>query len=93
MRGNLKPWGTLNILQPNYRYAHWTPFEDHTHAAIYSRVALADFLTAHRFDVIAASARFMPLTIKSRLLVAAWLIRAYRLHPSSRLANRCPTTV
>ena len=69
--------GTLTLLQPNYRYAYREYFDDYTHVAIYSHVSLADFLTAHGWEVLELHPRFLPLTIKSRLPVHPLLIRAY----------------
>jgi SAM-dependent methyltransferase len=69
--------GTLTLLQPNYRYAYREYFDDYTHVAIYSHVSISDFLTAQGWEVFEVHARFLPLTIKSRLPVHPWLIRAY----------------
>ena len=65
LRRKLSPHGTLNILQPNYRYAFREYFDDYTHVAIYSHVSLADFLVANGYRVIESRPRFLPLTIKS----------------------------
>lgn len=81
LRAKLAPSGTLTILQPNYRYAYREYFDDYTHVSVYSHVSLADFLTAHDFEVIAVRPRFLPLTIKSRLPVWPFLIRAYLCSP------------
>jgi SAM-dependent methyltransferase len=81
VRNKLKPGGTLNILQPNYRFAYREYFDDYTHVAVYSDRSLADFLGAHGFEVIDCRARFLPLTVKSRLPVSSLLIRLYLLLP------------
>jgi hypothetical protein len=47
LRRKLSPGGTLNILQPNYRYAYREYFDDNTHVAVYSHISLADFLAAN----------------------------------------------
>ena len=73
--------GTLNILQPNYRYAFREYFDDYTHRTVYSHVSLCDFLEAHGFEVIDCQPRFLPLTIKSRLPVSPTLIRLYLASP------------
>ena len=73
--------GTINILQPNYRYAFREYFDDYTHIAVYSHISLADFLTANGFDVIDVQPRFLPLTVKSRLPVFPPLIAAYLMSP------------
>lgn len=73
--------GILTILQPNYRYAYREYFDDYTHVAIYSHVSLADFLVANRFEIDSVRPRFLPLTLKSRLPVSPFLIRAYLRSP------------
>jgi len=73
--------GTLNILQPNYRYAFREYFDDYTHRTVYSHVSLCDFLEAHGFEVIDCHPRFLPLTVKSRLPVSPTLIRLYLASP------------
>jgi SAM-dependent methyltransferase len=73
--------GELAILQPNYRYAYREYFDDYTHVSVYSHVSLCDFLTANDFDVVHVAPRFLPLTVKSRLPVSPWLIRAYLASP------------
>ena len=73
--------GTLNILQPNYRYAFREYFDDYTHRTVYSHVSLCDFLEAHAFEVIECQPRFLPLTVKSRLPVSPTLIRLYLASP------------
>jgi SAM-dependent methyltransferase len=81
LRPKLRPGGTLNILQPNYRYAFREYFDDYTHVAVYSHISLGDFLTAHGYTVIESHPRFLPLTIKSRLPISPRLIQAYLLSP------------
>jgi hypothetical protein len=80
--------GTLNILQPNYRYAYREYFDDYTLISVFSHVSLADFLKANGFEVIEVRPRFLPLTIKSRLPVSPWLIRAYVTSPIKPLAKQ-----
>jgi SAM-dependent methyltransferase len=73
--------GTLNILQPNYRYAYREYFDDYTHVSVYSHISLADFLTAHGYEVIEVRPRFLPFTVKSRLPVSPLLIGLYLKSP------------
>jgi SAM-dependent methyltransferase len=77
LRTKLSPGGTLNILQPNYRYAYREYFDDYTHVSVYSHVSLADFLTANGYEVIDVRPRFLPLTVKSRMPVWPPLIGLY----------------
>jgi len=88
LRRKLASGGTLNILQPNYRYAYREYFDDYTHVSVFSHISLTDFLTANGFDVLEISPRFLPLTVKSRLPVSPWLIRAYLASPIKPLAKQ-----
>lgn len=88
LRGKLSTRGTLNILQPNYRYAYREYFDDFTHVAVYSHISLADFLTANGYQVLSVIPRFLPLTVKSRLPVSSWLIRAYLASPIKLLGKQ-----
>lgn len=88
LRRKLSPDGTLNILQPNYRYAYREYFDDYTHVTVYSHVSLADFLAANGFQVIETRPRFLPLTIKSRLPVHPFMIAAYLKSPIKPLAKQ-----
>ena len=88
LRRKLASGGTLNILQPNYRYAYREYFDDYTHVSVFSHISLTDFLRANGFDVLEVSPRFLPLTVKSRLPVSPWLIRAYLASPIKPLAKQ-----
>jgi SAM-dependent methyltransferase len=81
LRPKLSARGTLNILQPNYRYAYREYFDDYTHITVYSHVSIADLLTANGYEVIELIPRFLPLTVKSRLPASAGLIGAYLASP------------
>ena len=88
LRRKLASGGTLNILQPNYRYAYQEYFDDYTHVSVFSHISLTDFLRANGFDVLEISPRFLPLTVKSRLPVSPWLIGAYLASPIKPLAKQ-----
>jgi SAM-dependent methyltransferase len=88
LKKKLRPGGTLNVLQPNYRYAYREYFDDYTHVSVFSDRSLCDFLTAHGFRVIAVEPRFLPLTIKSRFPVVPILIRLYLLLPVKPFAKQ-----
>ncbi len=96
LRQKLKPGGTLNLLQPNYRFAYREYFDDYTHVTVYSDRSLCDFLAANGFEVLACRPRFLPLTVKSRLPVSALLIRLYILSPwkilGKQMLVRCTPT-
>jgi SAM-dependent methyltransferase len=81
LRAKLKPGGTLNILQPNYRFAYREYFDDYTHIAVYSDRSLSDFLANQGFHVIYCQPRFLPLTVKSALPVWPILVQLYLVLP------------
>ena len=80
--------GTLNILQPNYRYAYKEYFDDYTHVSVYSAAGLCDLLAAHGFEVADCQPRFLPLTIKSKAPVFAPLIQLYLALPIKPLGKQ-----
>lgn len=88
LKKKLRPGGTLNLLQPNYRYAYREYFDDYTHVSIFSDRSLCDLLAAHGFQVTAVEPRFLPLTIKSRFPVAPFLIRLYLRLPVKPFAKQ-----
>lgn len=88
LKTRLSSRGTLNILQPNYRYAYREYFDDYTHVAVYSHISLADFLTANGYEVIDVRPRFLPLTVKSRLPVFPPLIALYLASPFKPLGKQ-----
>lgn len=81
LKEKLRPGGTLNLLQPNYRFAYREYFDDYTHVAVYSDRSLCDFLAANGFEVIECRPRFLPLTVKGRLPVSSLLIKLYLMSP------------
>jgi SAM-dependent methyltransferase len=88
LRKILSPRGTLNIVQPNFRYAYREYFDDYTHIAIYTHVSLCDVLRLSGFDIVDVKPRFLPLSIKSRLPVRESLIRAYLASPIKPMAKQ-----
>jgi SAM-dependent methyltransferase len=81
LRAKMKTGATLNILQPNYRFAYREYFDDYTHVSVYSDRSLADFLEVNGFRVTEVHPGFLPLTIKSKLPVSSTLIRLYLASP------------
>jgi SAM-dependent methyltransferase len=88
LRSKLTAGGTLNILQPNYRYAYKEYFDDYTHVSVYSAAGLCDLLTARGFEIADCQPRFLPLTIKSRAPVFPALIRLYLALPVKPLGKQ-----
>lgn len=77
----LKPGGTLNIIQPNFKYAFREYFDDYTHREIYTETSLCAFLEDHGFEIVYCHPRFLPLSVISRIPVHPLLIRLYLLSP------------
>lgn len=89
LRKKLRPGGTLNILQPNFRLAYREYFDDYTHVSIYSNVSLCDFLQANGFTIIESVPGFLPFSIKSSATpVYPWLIRLYLSMPWKIMAKQ-----
>ena len=88
VRRVLRPDGTINIVQPNYRFCYKEYFDDYTHVSIYSDRSLADALNSAGFRVVECIPRFLPLTIKSRFPVRPMLIRAYLASPFKPLGKQ-----
>jgi SAM-dependent methyltransferase len=81
LRPKLSMRGQLMILQPNYRYAYREYFDDYTHVSVWTDTSICDFLSAQNFEVLNVQPKFLPLTVKSRLPVWPFLIRAWLLSP------------
>ena len=88
LRRKLRPGGSLTLLQPNWRYAYRAYFDDYTHVSVWSHVSLSDFLCANGWEIQEISPRFLPLTVKSRLPVHPWLIRAWLISPVKPLGEQ-----
>ena len=88
IRSKLKENGTINILQPNFKYCYREYFDDYTHVSIYSDKSLVDFLEVNGFKVLECNPRFLPLTIKSSLPVFPVLIRLYLKIPFKPLGKQ-----
>jgi hypothetical protein len=81
VRVKLSKHGTLTIVQPNYRYAFRQYFDDFDHKSVYTHVSLPDYLDANGYEVFLVEPRFMPLSVKGRLPVKPFLIRAWLASP------------
>lgn len=88
LRTKLSAEGTLNILQPNYRYCYREYFDDFTHVTVYTHVTLCDFLEANGWEVLECRPRFLPLTVKSRLPVWSPLVWLYLHSPLRPLGKQ-----
>lgn len=88
LRRKLSATGTLNIVQPNYRYCYREYFDDFTHTTVYSHVTLCDFLEAQGWEILECQPRFLPLTVKSRLPAWSFLIWLYLHSPLKPLGKQ-----
>jgi hypothetical protein len=80
--------GLLCLLQPNYSYAYREYFDDYTHITVYSHVTMCDFLRTCGYEIVDCKPRFMPLTVKSRVMVSSILIWLYLKAPMKPLAKQ-----
>jgi SAM-dependent methyltransferase len=80
-RPKLSERGTLNILQPNYRYSFREYFDDFTHVSVYSHVSMCDLLASAGYEVFECYPKFLPLTLRSRFPVSPYLIWLYLKMP------------
>jgi SAM-dependent methyltransferase len=73
----LRPGGRLAVIQPNFRIAPRRYFDDYTHRTVFSDVSLGDWLASGGFHITLVTARFLPLTVKSRLGAFSFLVPLY----------------
>jgi Methyltransferase domain len=89
VHGKLTGKGTVLVLQPNFRLApsHYFDFIDHS--MILTDVSLREALDAAGFGIREMKTRFLPLTSKSRIPKAPWLVSLYlRLPPAQWLLGK-----
>jgi SAM-dependent methyltransferase len=85
----LRPGGRFIIIQPNFRYAWRSYFDDYTHRAVFTDVSIAAMLRAQGFRVDRAQPRFLPYSMQgSRVPITSWLVKAYLLSPIKPFAGQ-----
>lgn len=84
----LRPGGRLILIQPNFRLAPRRYFDDYTHRTIWTDTSLGDLLVARGFRLARVEARFLPLTMKSRLSFGHRLVPLYLRLPYRPLAGQ-----
>jgi SAM-dependent methyltransferase len=84
----LNPGGRLILVQPNFRLAPRTYFDDYTHRTIFTDRSLGDLLAARGFEPVHTEARFLPMTMKSRLRGGSRLVPLYLRLPYRPLAGQ-----
>ena len=78
----LKPGGRLLIVQPNFRYAYRSYFDDYTHRSVFTDVSLPNLLRSRGFGIDLVRPKFLPYSMRDvRGGVPAWLVRAYLASP------------
>jgi SAM-dependent methyltransferase len=74
----LRPGGRFVIIQPNFRYAWRSYFDDYTHRSIFTDVSLPALLRAAGFRILTIAPKFAPYSMqRTRLPLTAWLVKAY----------------
>jgi SAM-dependent methyltransferase len=84
----LRPTGRLVLVQPNFRLCPREYFDDYTHVAIFTDRSLPDLLEVNGFRRRHVEARFLPLTMKSRLSFGHRLVPLYLRLPWRPLAGQ-----
>ncbi len=84
----LSPGGRIILVQPNFRLAPKTYFDDYTHRTIFTDRSLSDLLVARGFDLVHVEPRFLPMTMKSRLRGGSRLVPIYLRLPIRPLAGQ-----
>jgi len=88
LKKKLKNKGVVIALQPNFYYAFRQYFDDYTHKSIWTHISLADFFKSKGFQTVDVKPKFMPLTVKSRLPVNAFLINLYLKSPIKPISGQ-----
>lgn len=87
----LRPGGLFISMQPNYRLAYRTYFDDPTHRKVFSDVALRNFLLSHHFRIVREWPKFLPFSLASRprlLPLSPLVVRAYLHSPWKPFAGQ-----
>lgn len=84
----LAPDGVFIVVQPNFRLNPRRYFDDYTHRTIWTDQSLGDLLAASGFRIEHVEARFLPLSMRSRLSFAHRLVPLYLRSPLRPLAGQ-----
>ena len=80
--------GRWIIVQPNFKYAYRSYFDDFTHRTIFTETSLSDYLVNASFILEQKVARFLPLSFHSRLPKWPFLVRVYLRLPCRIFARQ-----
>jgi SAM-dependent methyltransferase len=87
--GLLKPGGRIVIIQPNFRYAWRSYFDDYTHRAVFTDVSLPALLRAHGLRIDRIQRRFLPYSMRGATMpIRPWIVRAYLRSPIKPMAGQ-----
>ena len=88
----LKPGGRLILMQPNFRYAYKSYFDDHTHKKVFTHVSLENFLVSYGFSVVYKMPKFLPYSMKgspaTKVPFLSLAVRLYLLSPWKPFAGQ-----
>ena len=85
----LRPAGRLLVVQPNFRFASASYFDDYTHRSIFTDVSLPAMLRAQGFMIDLVEPRFLPYSMRNaRVPIRRWLVSAYLRSPWKPLAGQ-----
>ena len=82
VRAILRPRGLFIVIQPNFRSAFRSYFDDYTHRSVFTDVSLPTMLRTQGFAIVRVQPKFLPYSMRSvRSSVPGWLVRAYLSSP------------
>ena len=85
----LRPDGRFIAIQPNFRYAWRSYFDDYTHRSVFTDVSLPALLRTAGFTILQVAPRFLPYSLqRTRVPVASWLVQAYLRSPIKPAAGQ-----
>lgn len=85
----LRPGGRFIAIQPNFRYAWRSYFDDYTHRSVFTDVSLPALLRAAGFTILQVEPRFLPYSLqRTRVPVTGWLVQAYLRSPIKPAAGQ-----
>ena len=87
----LKGGGLFISMQPNYRLAYKTYYDDPTHKKVFSDEALRSFLLSHDLEIVKYWKKFLPFSLKSRpsiIPLIPIIVRMYLYSPYKPFAGQ-----
>lgn len=83
VRERLHPFGSLIVIQPNFRLCYRSYFDDYTHLpeSIFTEISMADYLRTQGFEPTIVRKGFLPFSMKEEFPVHRLFIAAYLRSP------------